>query len=83
MAAQQPVMAPQSRGQVEPPVNANYSMKDYSKDANVNGWAGKNQFGQVEQMGGVALQAQGYSVPARLPPPVKQFPHGLSIIQDP
>ena len=55
-------------------------MKDYSKDKNINGWAGKNEHGQVEQMGGVALQAQGYSLPPRPAPPIQQYPMGLSII---
>ena len=37
------------------PPSSHNSMKDYSKDPNVNGWQGKNADGKLEQMGNVAL----------------------------
>jgi hypothetical protein len=45
--------------------NNNFNMKDYSKDLNINGWSQTNGKGQQIEMGAVAMQAQGYSVPAR------------------
>jgi len=44
-------------------------MKDYSKDTNVNGWGSKNSGGREVEMGRVAMQAQGFSLPPR-PAPV-------------
>jgi hypothetical protein len=54
-------------------------MKDYSKDPNVNGWTQTGANGQNIDMGGVALQAQGFSLPQRQAPPVESYPMGVSI----
>lgn len=57
--------------------------KDYSKDPNVTGWGETDAQGNAVEMGPVALQAQGFSLPPRQRPPVQQYPMGVSITQDP
>lgn len=54
-------------------------MKDYSKDSNVNDWGQVDRNGNLIEMGPVALQAQGYSLPVRERPPQPSYPMGVSI----
>jgi hypothetical protein len=65
LAGQRPKPSPRSNY-----YQMHYGMKDYSKETNINGWGSKNQFGEDMQMGAVALQAQGYSLPPRPAPPI-------------
>ena len=53
--------------------------KDYSLDADPNGWIDPRANG----MSSVALQAQGMHVPQRAAPPIQKYPMGVSITQDP
>lgn len=69
--------------QYQPPMRDAYdykmAAKDYSQDPHPNDWMDP----QAKAVGSVAMQAQGMRVPQLPPAPIQQYPHGLSITQDP